>query len=334
MSTHFFGLTSRTYSYSHSIGRAEFSGSGIRNGVDLALGADDMVYVLNRSYENRPDGIHVTVFTMDEDYVSEFGSAGEGDGQFVWPTSISLDAKGNVYVADEWLNRISVFTGDGEFLSKWGTAGSGDGELDRPAGLAVTADGHILVSDSRNHRIQKFTLDGKFVSKFGSFGDGPGQFNMPWGIGVGSDGSILVADWRNDRIQQFSEDGTWQASFGQSGSNVGQFNRPNGVCVDKDGDVYVADWLNNRIQILSPDGRFVTQLSGDHQISKLGREKLQSNPDMIRQRALAYANDPTYDKAMVHPCAVKTDAKGRVVILDHTRNRLQVYQKDQEPVLV
>ena len=102
MSTHFFGVTNRTFSYSHSLGRAEFSGNGIRNAVDLALSDDELVYALNRSYGNRPDGIHVTVFTMDEDYVTEFGSHGEGDGQFVWPTALAIDSKGNVYVADEW----------------------------------------------------------------------------------------------------------------------------------------------------------------------------------------------------------------------------------------
>ena len=333
MSTHFFGISSRTFSYSHSVARAEFSGNGIRNAVDLALGEDDTIYALNRSYENRPDGIHITVFTQDEDYVTEFGAYGEGDGEFVWPTALAIDSKGNVYVADEWLNRISIFTSDGEYVSKWGTAGSGDGELDRPAGLAVDADDNLLVVDSRNNRVQKFTSDGKFISKFGSFGDGPGQFNMPWGIGLGPNGDIYVADWRNDRIQQFNATGEWQASFGQSGSNIGQFNRPTSVSVDKDGDIYVADWLNDRVQVLGPDGRFITELRGDHQISKLGREKLVSNPDMIRQRSLAYANDPGYDKNLTHPCSVKTDAQGRIVILDHTRNRIQVYRKDPEPVL-
>ena len=334
MSTHFFGVSDRTYSYAYSLGRAEFSGAGFRNAVDLALGEDELIYVLSRSYENRTDGIHVTVITQKEEYVTEFGSHGEGDGQFVWPTALSLDSKGNVYLADEWRNRINVFSKDGEFLSAWGTAGSGDGELDRPAGLAVTSDGNILVSDSRNHRIQKFTLDGKFISKFGSFGDGPGQFNMPWGIGTGPDGSILVTDWRNDRIQSFSADGQWQASFGESGSNVGQFNRPNSVCADQDGDIYVADWLNNRVQVFTEDGRYITEMRGEHKISQSGKDKLISNPDMIRQRSLAIAHNPDYDKVLRHPCGVKVDEKGRVVIIDHTGNRLQVYQKDKEPALV
>ena len=75
----------------------------------------------------------------------EFGSGGEGDGQFTWPTSIALDGDGNVYVADEWLNRISIFDKDGTFLSKWGKPGSGDGELNKPAGLAISQRDHVGV---------------------------------------------------------------------------------------------------------------------------------------------------------------------------------------------
>ena len=61
MSTHLFGLTKWTFAYDHSVGRNEFAGTGFRNPVDMAIGDDDTVYVLNRSYENRPDGVHVTV---------------------------------------------------------------------------------------------------------------------------------------------------------------------------------------------------------------------------------------------------------------------------------
>ena len=333
MSTHFFGLTDRTFAYSHSIGRNEFAGTGFRNPVDMAIGEDDIIYIANRSYENRPDGIRISVVSMDEEYISEFGSYGEDPGQFVWPTALTLDDRGNVYLADEWLNRISIYTGDGEFLRSWGRSGSGNGELDRPAGLAINGD-TIFITDSRNHRVQKFSLDGSYIGQFGSFGSGNGELNMPWGIGLDKDGNVYVADWRNDRVQEFTADGEWRASFGQSGDAVGQFNRPNGVAVDAEGDIYVADWLNNRVQVLSPEGRFITELKGDHTLSQWGRDKLLSNPDMIRQRALALAASPTYEKELAHPCAVKVDPQGRVAILDHTRGRVQVYTKSAEPVLV
>ena len=334
MSTHFFGLNQRAYEYSHSVGRQEFSGTGFRMPVDMAVGEGDLAYVLNRSYESRTDGIHVTMMTLDEEYVSEFGSHGDGDGQFVWPTAIALDGEGNVYVADEWLNRITIFDKDGQFLSCWGRPGSGDGELDRPAGMVIRDDGTLFLTDSRNHRVQAFSLDGQFIAKFGSFGDGPGQLDLPWGIGLDNDGRVFVADWGNDRVQQFTADGEWQAGFGQSGSSVGQFRRPASVCVDDDGDIYVADWGNNRVQVLTSDGRFVTALQGDHELSKLGKEKLLSNPEMIRQRALAMAHNPYFDRRLAHPSSVKLDRQGRICVLDTKNARIQVYTKTKEPTLV
>src|SRR5262245_35503303 len=80
MSTHFFGIKDWTFAYSHSVGRNEFAGTGFRNPVDLALASDDVVYVINRSYEYRRDGIHVSVVTLNEEYVTEFGTGGEEDG--------------------------------------------------------------------------------------------------------------------------------------------------------------------------------------------------------------------------------------------------------------
>ena len=334
MATHFFGLTSRTFRYSHSVGRAEFAGTGFRNPTDMAIAPDGTVYICNRSYENRPDGVHVTTVTLDEEYITEFGAYGEADGEFMWPTSVALDSKGNLYLADEWLNRISKFTKDGEFVSKWGTAGSGDGELKGPAGLAIDADDNMYVVDSGNHRVQKFTIDGKYISQFGSHGSADGQLNMPWGIALDSESHVYIADWRNDRIQKFTADGQWEASIGTTGSGIGQLNRPNGLAVDADGDIYVADWMNNRVQVFAPDGRYVSEFRGEAELSKWGRDKLGSNPDMIRQRALAYNNDPNYEKLLSHPCAVKIDPQGRICIIDHTRNRIQIYVKEKEPALV
>ncbi len=335
MSTHFFGIRDWTFAYSHSVGRNEFAGTGFRNPLDLALGANDVVYVVNRSYENRPDGIRITVCTLSEEFIREFGSYGEGDGEFVWPTGIALDADEKVYVTDEWLNRVSIFSKDGEFLGKWGRPGSGDGELQGPAGIAISPDGTMFLVDSKNHRVQKFTLDGRYLGQFGGFGKGPGQFNLPWGIALDQEGLVYVADWRNDRIQKLTPDGEWLATFGRSGKGIGQFNRPSGVAVDQDGEIYVADRQNDRVQILAPDGRFIAALTGDHQLSKWGKEKLLSNPDMIRQRALAMAHDHgAFEKSFSHPCAVRVDDQNRIAVLDSTRGRIQVYTKSRDPVLV
>lgn len=334
MSAHLFGLTDRTFAYSHSLGRNEFAGTGFRNPVDVAIAGDGTAYVVNRSREDRPDGLRISIVTLEEEYISEFASYGEGDGQFVWPSSVALDGQNNVYVSDEWLNRVTVFNKDGEFLGKWGKSGSGDGELNQPAGIAISRD-TVLLTDSHNNRVQKFGLDGTFKGQFGSFGAGQGQFNLPWGISIDKNGLVYVADWRNDRVQQFTMDGEWQATFGQPGTNVGQFKRPASVCTDDDGDIYVADWQNNRVQVLSPDGRFLAQMRGDHVLSQWGKEKLISNPDMLRQRYIAFANDGgSFEREFAQPCAVKIDDEGRLAVVENWSGRIQVYIKTRDPVLV
>ena len=140
MSTHLFGLVDTAFTYSHSIGRNEFNGTGFRNPVDMAIDDEGKVYVLNRSYENRPDGVHATIATMDEQFVGEFSKFGEAPGDMYWPTACALDAAGNLYVADEWLNRITIYDADGEYLRHWGEKGSGPGQFNAPSGITISGD--------------------------------------------------------------------------------------------------------------------------------------------------------------------------------------------------
>ena len=326
MSSIFFGIATRTYLYDRTIGRGEFSGSGFRAPMDLALATGNRMYVANRSWEYRPDGVRVTMLTIDEDYLGEFGRYGEGDGELIWPTSIALDSKENVYVTDDYLNRVTVFDKDGGYLSKWGTFGSGDGQINKPSGIRFDKEDNAYVVDGSNNRIQKFSKDGRFLAKWGQQGTQQGQFNLPWGLTIDNDGNVLVADWRNDRIQKFSPDGGFLAEFGSSGTEVGQFNRPTGVAVDKDGDIYVVDWGNDRVQVLTPDGRHITSFTGDAGLSKWGEDKLSSNPDMIRQRNLVRNLEP--ERRLWRPKAVAVDDAGRIIIVDSNRNRIQVYQKE------
>src|SRR5215472_10482013 len=114
--------------YGYTIGRGEQFGPGFTTPVFAARGEGDLLYVLCRASEYRPEGTRITVCTVDEEYVTAFAKN--------W----------NVYVTDEWLNRISIFSKDGDYISKWQERpGSGDGELNRPSGLAIDADDNVYV---------------------------------------------------------------------------------------------------------------------------------------------------------------------------------------------
>ena len=334
MATQALGIT---FQYSHTIGRGEFSGPGFRNPVAMARGEDETMYVVNRSYEYRPDGKRITICTVDEEYIGEFArgvtTAGEteenqNDGSLIWPTSVAIDHDSNVYVADEWLNRISVFTKDGDWIGKWGTKGSGNGEINGPSGMAFDADNNVLIVDSQNHRIQKFTKDGEYISQWGREGAGDGEFGLPWGIAIDNEGNVFVADWRNDRVQKFSADGKFLMKFGSSGKGQGELNRPTSVDVDSDGLIYVADWGNDRLQVFDPDGNSVAIMTGDATISKWGKDKLDANSEMWQERDIAQGIER--EKNFWGPVAVEVDDQGRIFVVESCRQRIQIYRK-QEP---
>ena len=322
------------FQYTHTIGGMAYFGPGFRYPIGMARGEGDLIYVVNRGEDSRPDSKRVTVCTVTEEYIAQFAQGvttigdvqvSSADGSLVWPTTIALNKDENLYVADEWLNRISIFTKDGDWIGKWGTPGDGDGQINCPSGLAFDVDDNLFLVDSRNHRVQRFTKDGEFLGNWGRLGGSDGEFNMPWGINIDNNGDVYVADWRNDRIQKFSPDGRFLMKFGAPGTWDGEFNRPTGVAVDKDGIIYVADKGNNRVQVFDPDGSFITEMKGNATPSKWGTAKLDSNSVMWKEREIAYGLER--EKLFRAPVAVEVDDQGRIFVAELGRHRIQVYRK-------
>ena len=113
MASVFLGINDRTFTYESTAARAEHVGAGVRYPVDFALTSDDVAYIVNRGREDRPDGTRLTVIRLGEkgeEYITEFGSYGEGNGQFIWPVGIALDKDTNVYLTESPSSTKTVST--------------------------------------------------------------------------------------------------------------------------------------------------------------------------------------------------------------------------------
>jgi DNA-binding beta-propeller fold protein YncE len=145
----------------------------------------------------------IDIFDLRGKFLSRFGARGTGEGQFNFPTHVTSDSHGNIYVTDSMNSRVQVFDAKGSFERQIGGAGDGPGTFSRPKGVAVDGNGRAYVVDAMFGNVQIFDSTGQLLLDFGHPGAGPGEFWLPNGIAFGRDNHIYVADSYNGRVQVF-----------------------------------------------------------------------------------------------------------------------------------
>ncbi|MDD3363843.1 MAG: S-layer homology domain-containing protein [Syntrophomonas sp.] len=205
------------------------------------------------------------------EFVRKWGYQGSGEGEFAYPSYMTMDGSGTLYVSDQNNNRIQALNTSGGFIREWGSLGTDNGQFDAPGGIAVSDSGDVYVADYQNKRIQHFNTLGQFIGQWGTEGTGEGQFVGASGVAVDSSGNVYVADYYNNCVQKFNASGEFLSKWGSEGANEGQFNGPEGIAIDSSGNVYVVDYGNNRIQKFNSAGDFISQWgssgSGDGQFN-------------------------------------------------------------------
>jgi sugar lactone lactonase YvrE len=202
-----------------------------------------------------------------------------------FPTSLTVDGSGNLWVGDARTNTIHKISATGvisSFAGTRGTSGTADGSgsvarFNQPNGLVLLASGAMAVTDMANATIRLVSPDGVVTTLAGSSpsrgntdGTGSGAtFSSPIGLSRDAADVIYVADAMNHTIRKVSAAGvvrTLAGSAGAAGYTDGsgaeaRFNYPSGIAVDGGGNIYVADTTNNLIRKITPAGA-VTTLAG------------------------------------------------------------------------
>jgi serine/threonine protein kinase/Tfp pilus assembly protein PilF len=271
-------------------GAADGAGSVARfsNPADVAIGPDRALYV--------PDcDNHVIRKITPEGVVSTFagqtGQGGHNDGpgnaaKFKYPTSVAVDGRGNVYVADIANHVVRKITPERVVTTLAGApgkVGSNDGigvnaRFNQVHGVGVDRAGNVYAADFGNHTIRKITPDGTVTTIAGQAGspgsnDGVGtgaRFCAPYSVAADDAGNVYVADTSNHTIRKIAADGvvtTIASVAGNVGNRDGPGNRarfaiPAAVSLDSSGNIYVADFGNHAIRKITVDG-MVSTLAGN-----------------------------------------------------------------------
>jgi len=194
-------------------------------------------------------------------------------GSFNSPQGITVDAQGDVFVANMGNSTISEIspTGGVSVIAGSGSAGYTNAvgtaaQFNAPRGLALSSDGSTLyVADSGNNVIRQINLSTKMVTTLATTGV---TLNSPRGVAVNGS-SIYIADTSNNRIVlDIGGSGSVLAGSGTSGSANGtgtsaQFSLPWGVGIDPSGTyLYVADTGNNLIRVVNTTTGAVSTWAG------------------------------------------------------------------------
>ncbi len=269
----------------------------------------------------------------------------EGDGgpasaaKFGWINGLSIDAAGNMYIADGAANVIRkvntsnvISTIAGTFLG-WNVNDplrySGDGgpatsaHLNVPLWVAADANGNVFINDAANLVLRKVNASGVITTIAGKqeFGTGYGGdngpateaiFDNPTGLAVDAEGNLYVADSHNHVIRKISTTGhittiagiPEQAGYSGDGgpATAARLNEPIGIAVDADGTIYITD---NSAVIRKISGGTITTIAGTGEEGFSGDGGLATKATLMFPKGIAVAKD------------------GSIVFADNGNNRIR-----------
>jgi uncharacterized protein (TIGR03437 family) len=201
--------------------------------------------------------------------VAGSGIAGFADGsdaskaQFNFPTGVTVDGSGNIYVADSLNLRIrkvasssvSSIAGNGAMSYSGDNGPAVAAQLNAPQSVAADASGNFYIADTANNAVRKVAKGGIITNLIGNgqAGNGNNQLSGPQGVAADPAGNVYISDTQNSRVLKVGAAGGVSTLGGSD-----QFYTPMGLAADAAGNVYVADLSRNMVRKISASGAIST----------------------------------------------------------------------------
>lgn len=205
------------------------------------------------------------------------------------PTSVAVDASGNLFIADRADHRVRRINTAGVPTTYAGTGFPGNlgngvaatsAQMGSPQALGFDRLGNLFIASGNGSTIRGVAPNTAIVTIAGGVegyaGDGGpagnAQFRNPSAFATDQNGNLYIADTANHRVRRIDATsqivttvaGTGTAGFGGDAGPAlnAQLNSPRGLAFDRGGNLYIADTGNNRIRVVNVFG-VISTLTGD-----------------------------------------------------------------------
>jgi len=230
--------------------------TGLNNPAGITTDASGNVYVADKNSHQ------IKVYNSSGAFQFNIGTGAQGDAdgdastaQFRFPTGITCDWKGNIYVADMFGNRVRKLDAAGN-VSTFANIANGT-NFWLPTGITTDFNGNVYLADRRNNRVVQIDPSGTATLLGGSsegYNNGTSgvsstaQFAQPSDIAVDPQGDIFVVDRKNHCIRKIADGQVTTAAgtntAGTTDNTLAVFSRftsPNGIMADLSGNLYIVD---------------------------------------------------------------------------------------------